>query len=300
MRKSPTVLITGANGYTGSHACDYFSKKGFNVVGVTRNSYFEGEAQREVCNLTNKESVTKLIRKIKPEYLLHLAGKNHVGDSWITPTSFLEANLMSTIYLLEALRQENVACKVLIAGSALQFNPTDMSTLNHPYSLSKTFQSLAAQSWVALYNMDIIIAKPSNLIGPGPSNGVCSIFAKKIVDMENERSAKVLMVNNLKAQRDFLDVRDAVKAYEIIFKKGISGEIYDITSGLSHSLEEIVTELKTLTPLNFEIKSESNALLEEKFEIPPLKMLELGWRPSISLSTSLKDTITYYRQGKSN
>ncbi|MGG0545635.1 NAD-dependent epimerase/dehydratase family protein [Priestia megaterium] len=300
MSKSPTVLITGANGYTGSHACNYLSEKGFNVVGVTRNPYFEGEVQREVCDLTNKESVIKLIQKIKPEYLLHLAGKNHVGNSWITPSSFLEANLMSTVYLLEALRQESVACKVLIAGSALQFNPTDLSTLNHPYSLSKTFQSLAAQSWVALYDMDIIIAKPSNLIGPGPSNGVCSIFAKKIVEMENQRSEKVLMVNNLKAQRDFLDVRDAVKAYEVIFRKGNSGEVYDIASGCSHSLQEIVNELKTLTPLNFKIKSDPDIQPEERFQIPPLKMLELGWRPSISLSNSLKDTVTYYRQNKSN
>lgn len=298
MSKLPTLLITGANGYTGSHACDYFSKKGFNVVGVTRNSYFNGEVQREICDLTNKNSVIKLIQKIKPDFLLHLAGKNHVGDSWRAPSSFLETNVMSTIYLLEALRQENVVCKILIAGSALQFNPTDLSTLHHPYSLSKTFQSIAAQSWVALYDMDIIIAKPSNLIGPGPSNGVCSIFAKKIVEMENENAEKFLMVNNLGAQRDFLDVRDVVKAYEVLLRKGNPGEVYDIASGQSHSLREIITTLKTFTCQNFEVKSESAAQPEEKFQIPPLKMIELGWIPSFSLSVSLKDTLTYYRQNK--
>ncbi|MED4003642.1 NAD-dependent epimerase/dehydratase family protein [Priestia aryabhattai] len=298
MNKLPTLLITGANGYTGSHACDYFSKKGFNVVGVTRNSHFNGEVQREICDLTNKNSVIKLIQKIKPDFLLHLAGKNHVGDSWRAPSSFLETNVMSTIYLLEALRQENVVCKILIAGSALQFNPTDLSTLNHPYSLSKTFQSIAAQSWVALYDMDIIIAKPSNLIGPGPSNGVCSIFAKKIVEMENENAEKFLMVNNLGAQRDFLDVRDVVKAYEVLLRKGNPGEVYDIASGQSHSLREIITTMKTFTCQNFEVKSESAAQPEEKFQIPPLKMIELGWTPSFSLSVSLKDTLTYYRQNK--
>ncbi|MHA7740426.1 NAD-dependent epimerase/dehydratase family protein [Priestia aryabhattai] len=298
MNKLPTLLITGANGYTGSHACDYFSKKGFNVVGVTRNSHFNGEVQREICDLTNKNSVIKLIQKIKPDFLLHLAGKNHVGDSWRAPSSFLETNVMSTIYLLEALRQENVVCKILIAGSALQFNPTDLSTLNHPYSLSKTFQSIAAQSWVALYDMDIIIAKPSNLIGPGPSNGVCSIFAKKIVEMENENAEKFLMVNNLGAQRDFLDVRDVVKAYEVLLRKGNPGEVYDIASGQSHSLREIITTMKTFTCQNFKVKSESAAQPEEKFQIPPLKMIELGWIPSFSLSVSLKDTLTYYRQNK--
>ncbi|MQR85364.1 NAD-dependent epimerase/dehydratase family protein [Bacillus megaterium] len=300
MNKLPTLLITGANGYTGSHACDYFSKKGFNVVGVTRNSQFNGEVQREICDLTNKNSVIELIQKIKPDFLLHLAGKNHVGDSWRAPSSFLETNVMSTIYLLEALRQENVVCKILIAGSALQFNPTDLSTLNHPYSLSKTFQSIAAQSWVALYDMDIIIAKPSNLIGPGPSNGVCSIFAKKIVEMENENAEKFLMVNNLGAQRDFLDVRDVVKAYEVLLRKGNPGEVYDIASGQSHSLREIITTMKTFTCQNFEVKSETAAQPEEKFQIPPLKMIELGWIPSFSLSVSLKDTLTYYRQNKNN
>lgn len=89
---------------------------------------------------------------------------------------------MFTAYLLEAVRKENPSCKILVAGSALQYDPANISTLTHPYSLSKTYQIQIARGWAALYEMDIVIAKPSNLIGPGFSNGVCSILVKIIIN----------------------------------------------------------------------------------------------------------------------
>lgn len=119
MSRMPKLLITGASGFTGQHACNHFVNAGFAVTAVSRKSFGNGQVQTELCNLTNKENVSKLIKKVKPDYLLHLAGQNHVGKSWIDPVSSLEANAMLTLYLIEALRQENPACKVVIVGSAL-------------------------------------------------------------------------------------------------------------------------------------------------------------------------------------
>ena len=107
-----------------------------------------------------------------------LAGQNHLGLSWNDPVSTLEANFLSTLYLIDALRHENPNCKTVVVGSALQFEPNDMSTLTHPYSFIKTLQVQVAQAWANLYNLHIVIAKPSNLIGPGLSNRVC-LFSQK-------------------------------------------------------------------------------------------------------------------------
>ncbi|KRF51674.1 UDP-2-acetamido-2,6-dideoxy-hexulose 4-reductase [Bacillus sp. Soil745] len=298
MSRMPNLLITGASGFTGQHACNHFVNAGFAVTAVSRKSFGNGQVQTELCDLTNKESVGKLIKKVKPDYLLHLAGQNHVGTSWIDPVSSLEANAMSTLYLLEALRQENPDCKVVIVGSALQFDPQNISTLTHPYSLSKTLQVLIAQSWGVLYNMNIVIAKPSNLIGPGISNGVCSIFAKKIVDMEENNAEKVLEVNNLQAIRDFVDVRDAVRAYEILLTQGKPGEIYDIASGNSHTLGEVITSFRDLTTIDFGIKSKVKDQEEGRGEISPVEIVKLGWKPVFSLKSSLEDILYFYRNNK--
>ncbi len=296
MGRMPKLLITGASGFTGQHACNHFVNAGFAVTAVSRKGLGNGQVQIELCDLTNKESVGKLVKKVKPDYLLHLAGQNHVGTSWIDPVSSLEANAMSTLYLLEALRQENPDCKVVIVGSALQFDPQNISTLTHPYSLSKTLQVLIAQSWGVLYNMNIVIAKPSNLIGPGISNGVCSIFAKKIVDMEENNAEKVLEVNNLQAKRDFVDVRDAVRAYETLLTKGKSGEIYEIASGENRSLAEIINQFNSFTKVEFKVKIQTNKTIEEEHtEIDLCKINNVGWQPIMPFKTSILDTLNFYR-----
>jgi GDP-4-dehydro-6-deoxy-D-mannose reductase len=301
MNQRYRLLITGAGGFTGQHACKHFVKAGFDVSAIINNNTYENnDVHIERCDLTNKDEVNNLIKKVTPHYLLHLAGQNHVGQSWIDPISSLEANTLSTAYIIDALRQENPACKIVVAGSALQFNPADISTLIHPYSLTKTLQVLIAQSWGVLYNMHIVIAKPSNLIGPGHSNGVCSIFAKKVADMENNNAEKVLEVNNPNAQRDFIDVRDAVSAYETLLLKGESGEIYEIASGKNHSLKEIINRLKSLTTVKFELKSQSNEMLEQTAKIIPVKLMKLGWKPEHSFETSLLDILNFYRRNLNN
>ena len=115
--------------------------------------------------------------------------------------------------------------------------------------------------------------------------------------MEDNKTENVLEVNNLKAQRDFVDVRDAVRAYEIILTKGESGEIYEIASGKSCSLYDIITNYKLLTYVNFEIKS-SDDQKEEKVAIQLAKVMNLGWSANIPLTSSLEHILNYYRQNK--
>jgi len=295
MKQLPTLLITGATGFTGQHACTYFARAGYDVTAVSRNPILHNQIKAVQCNLTDKESVENLVKNTKPQFLLHLAGQNHVGQSWSDPVSTLEANFISTLYLIDAIRKESSACKTVIVGSALQFDPSNISNLIHPYSFSKTLQVLVAQAWAKLYKLHVVIAKPSNIIGPGNSNGICSILAKKIVGMEKNNTEKILEVTNLRAQRDFIDVRDVVSAYEILLKEGMSGEIYEISSGKSHSIEEVINRLKGLSTIKFQTKSLVNVVNEEIFKIIPFKLLSLGWKPTITLQSSLEDILSYYR-----
>ncbi|WP_436376246.1 NAD-dependent epimerase/dehydratase family protein [Cytobacillus sp. BC1816] len=296
MSGGPKILITGASGFTGLHACRYFASAGYNVIAVTRRDISIDGVKVEQCDLNIKESVLNLIKRVKPQFLLHLAGQNHVGQSWSDPTGTLETNLLSTVFILDALHKECPESKSVIIGSALQIDPSNISAIPHPYSLSKTFQVLAARAWAELYGLSIVIAQPTNLIGPGKSNGVCSVFANRIAEMENHNAEQILEVNNLYAQRDFLDVRDAVRAYEILFRKGISKEIYPISSGKSQSLGEVAKIYKNMTPINFKIKSFEKSNREDKVRISSEKMNQLGWEPIFSFRTSLEESLNYFRR----
>ncbi|MEF7561473.1 NAD-dependent epimerase/dehydratase family protein [Bacillus infantis] len=294
MKDAKRILITGASGFTGRHACSYFRKKGFfTAASVHRGNLQESEAdQIEICNLLDKNSLDQLFKKTDPGYVLHLAAQNHVGKSWEDPSASFEANVLSTLYLLEALRRLKPEARVLVTGSALQSGSEDHP---HPYSLTKSMQTSLARAWESLFKMDVMIAKPCNLIGPGNSNGVCSLFASRIARMESGLEEKVLYVNSLQSSRDFLDVRDAVRAYGFILEKGERGGMYDVSSGGSLTLGDVVSYLRSYAKTDFRVDSKSSEPDSEKYALDPAKLKDLEWMPEISREQTFEDLLNYQR-----
>ncbi|MCD7032637.1 NAD-dependent epimerase/dehydratase family protein [Metabacillus sp. GX 13764] len=298
MKGKGKLLITGAGGFTGRHACTELLLAGYEVTAAVRKPLKGLNKGISIikCELTDKEQVFQAVKSLKPDYVLHLAGQNHAGNSWSDPLASIEANTMATAFLIEAVRLFSPDCRMVIAGSALEFDPADFSSLTSPYSLSKTMQVLTARSFGALYQMDIIIVRPSNLIGPGVSSGVCSIFAKRIAEMEQGKAERVLKVQNLQAKRAFLDVRDAVSAYHVCLSAGRSGEVYDVTSEEWTSLGKIITLLKKHTAVEFEVEADVSHAIEAEPPPSAAKLKELGWKPAITLETSLKEILQYSRK----
>ncbi|COG17039.1 dTDP-glucose 4%2C6-dehydratase [Streptococcus pneumoniae] len=140
---------------------------------------------------------------------------------------------------------------------------------------------------------NIIIAKPSNLIGPGESNGICSILAKKMIDIESGRSKAIIEVNSLKDSRDFLDVRDAIKAYHVLLRDGINGKQYNIGSGVKRSLLNVLEQYKELTQLNFFIEETEKSGSDSNESLAIEEIKRLGWIPEIEFHQSLKDVLEY-------
>lgn len=293
---TPRIIITGANGFTGRHACTYFAENGYTVFGLVRTpTTFNHESIEAVlCDLTDREALQSIIQTIKPHFVLHLAGQNAVHVSWDRPTETFVTNVLCTAYLLDAVRLQGSPCRIIVAGSILQANPADPTTFEHPYSLSKTMQSLYAEVFSLIFNMEVMIAKPSNLIGPGNSTGICTILAHKVAKMEQEKESGEIVVHNLFAVRDFLDVRDVVKAYEVLLRKGKANTEYEITSGTTRSIKDVLETYKLISTIDFQISSENTQqeTLKE-FNITPIKLL--GWTPSISFEQSLHDILQYAR-----
>ncbi len=291
-----TILITGANGFTGQQACQHFVQKGLQVVAVSRSiGSTIPEVQYWIADLTKHEQIKDVIEQIKPDYVLHLAGKNAVGESWREPVGYLETNMMSTFYLLDALRCVP-HCRVVVVGSMLSYVPSDEQTPPHPYSLSKSFQTWGALGWAHLFEQQVMIARPSNLIGPGPSNGICGLLARRSIQFENGMNSTPFKLSSLVEERDYLDVRDAVAAYDRIIEDGIPGTIYPVASGVNRSLGQIVQKLQQLLMKELPIEAGELSSYTPPASINIALTSCLGWNPDIPLEDSLRDALTYYRQ----
>ncbi|MFB9330227.1 NAD-dependent epimerase/dehydratase family protein [Paenibacillus aurantiacus] len=305
----PRLLITGAGGFCGEHACVHFAEAGWQVTAAARrlpaqqSSLAEAEhVDWRVSDLTVQSEVHALIAESLPDAVIHLAGMNAVEPSWSDPASALEANLMGTVYLLEAIRASGRTTRVVVAGSMLRY-PLPSGSLApvppHPYSLSKSLQVLAAQSWSSMYLMDVIVAEPGNLIGPGRSRGIVALLARYAAasELAAERGIEpppAFRLSSATERRDMLDVRDAIRAYGVLLASGESGRVYPLASGRMITLGELADGFAALArvPLRFEIGSST---APSPLPADTSALSALGWTPSIPLARSIADTLEQMR-----
>ncbi|WP_185702808.1 NAD-dependent epimerase/dehydratase family protein [Paenibacillus rhizophilus] len=321
------LLITGAAGFTGRHAVAHFAAEGAEVIAVLRKAIpdesrkrlFPQDVRTYICDLNDGEAVKRMIEDTVPGEVLHLAGKNSVPESWQSPVQYMETNVMAAVYLLDALRSRTEV-RLLVAGSRLKFNPGAGERAVHPYSLSKTLEELMSLSWGTLFGQQVLIAEPCNLIGPGPSTGFCSLLAGHIFRSEQGIAQPPFHLSSRLAQRDFLDVRDAVRAYDCILKQGEPGTVYRVDSGEPRSLGEVAEGMLSLTRANVRVEwgTESgqepvNAPVSDAPQKPvnapdrgaPHNQAEansftvhasaLNWHPQVPLERSLAEILEYYR-----
>lgn len=298
------VLVTGAGGFSGEHAVMHFRQAGWHVIGaVSRRTDREAAAPQlgdEViaCDWTNRDDARRAIEEAKPDAVVHLAGLNAVGGSWADPAAYLMTNGMGTVHLLEAIRAAGRPCRVLVAGSMLRFRPSADSAAApaplHPYGLSKMVQVLVSQCWSTLYGLDVIVAEPSNLIGPGRSQGLCALLARYTAQTEAAEAAGEMAapfrLSSRHERRDFLDVRDAMAAYEVLLRSGTGGSVYPVASGQFVTLEQLALQFTALAngKLAFEI-GDSAAPSPEPVDLSGIHAL--GWQARIPLAQSVGDAL---------
>lgn len=284
------ILITGASGFTGREAVQYFRDQGYSVFGTARKRACDAILK---ADLTKRDEAFQMIKDVKPDYVLHLAGQNAVKTSWEDPLATIEANLTATLHVLEAIRNYQPGAKTIVVGSALEESLKQVPS--HPYGLSKTMQSLVARKWAQLFQLHVVIVKPTNLIGPGFSNGVCASFAQQIAAQEKRNKPCTITISNPGIRRDFLDVRDAVKGYETVLEKGINGEVYEMGMGQSVTLVKVAEIYKEIAEQTVTIDVQQHPSQLDVTPCEPKKMKKMGWKPSFSLKKSLIDCLNFYR-----
>ncbi len=313
------VLITGITGFVGSHLAEYALKMGAEVYGSIRwrsktenIEHLRSQIRLIESDLRDLSSVQGLLEAANPDYVVHLAAQSFVGASWQTPAETLYTNTVSQINLLEVIRRRPQKPRFLVVGSSEEYglayeNELPIKETNplrplSPYAVSKVTQDLMGYQYWKSYGLPIVRCRAFNHEGPRRGDVfVTSNFAKQIAEIEAGLREPVVYVGNLEARRDYSDVRDIVRGYWLLLERGEPGEVYNLCSGRSWEIREILDfYLRRSTVSSIALKEDPARLRPS--DVPHLlgdasKIRQaLGWKPEIPFEQTLLDTLEYWRR----
>ena len=311
------VLITGIAGFAGSHLAELLLAEQEEVFGTvmpgesTRNTGpFESQIRLFTCDVRDADAVDKLMAETRPDEIYHLAAITFIPDSVVDPRLTFETNLFGTLNLLEAASVRAPGAHILFVGSADEYGLVRGDELpireenplrpTNPYSVSKVSASMLAYQYGLTRGLHVVRVRPFNHTGPRQSpRFVCSDFAFQIVEAEKGRREPEIRVGNLKPRRDFTDVRDVVRAYREILRSGEPCEVYNISSGASVEVGDILDLLLSVSGQKLRIvkgaeRTRETDVDEIRGDSGKIERAT-GWRPTIRLTTTLEDMIEYWR-----
>ncbi len=314
------ILVTGAAGFAGSHLLDLIKHDGQPIAGwhlyghhpldrlrphrARRSRAWTGTA----VDLTDRDAVQRGDRgRSGPRRSITSRAPRIRAIPGMRTDESLRANALGTHHLLDALRRERIDARVLVIGSAAVYHPKqepfgEESPIGptSPYGVSKLAQEMTALQSFALHRQHVIVARSFNHIGPRQSaDYVASSFARQIAMIEAGQAPPVILVGNLEARRDLMDVRDTVRAYRALMRRGEPGRAYNVCSGEAHAIRELLDGLLAHSTVNVEVRVDASRLrpVDQPLLVGRLDRIrrETGWQPEIDWSRTLADLLQDWR-----
>ena len=313
------ILITGITGFVGSHFAEFALGHGVEVYGSCRwrsktenIDHLRDRIQLIECDLRDLSSVQNLLHVAEPDFVVHLAAQSFVAASWHTPAETLNTNTISQVNLLEAIHaRRGTPPRFLVIGSSEEYGLVYSDELPikesnplrplSPYAVSKVTQDLMGYQYFKSYGLPIVRCRAFNHEGPRRGDVfVTSNFAQQVAEIERGRREPVIFVGNLKARRDYTDVRDIVRGYWLLLNGGEPGEVYNLCSGRAWAIQEVLDFLLSLSHVRPIAVHEDPARLRPS-DVPVLIgdgskiRAAVGWRPEIPFEQTLRDLLEYWR-----
>jgi GDP-4-dehydro-6-deoxy-D-mannose reductase len=310
------ALITGISGFVGSHLAEYLLEHtDWRIAGTVYGPYqniqpLSDQLELYPAELSRLPVVEFILDQTRPDLIFHLAAIAVTGHSWRDPAGTLQVNVGMQANILQAVVNLSLACRVIVIGSSEQYGavapadlPIDEETPfrpRNPYAVSKVTQDMLGLQYHLSHGLDTVRVRPFNHIGPRQRQGfVTADFASQVARIEAGQQAPVMRVGNLKAHRDFTDVRDVVRAYHLLAVHGLSGEAYNVGSGQSHAVQEILDTFLYHSTAPIEVRPDPQRMRPS--DIPQVvcdyRKLQActGWAPTIPFEQSLADILEYWR-----
>jgi len=307
---SKKVLITGITGMIGSHLADLLVNEGYNVAGISRAT---SAARLQLKKYTWKHYAgdildTRFLEKVwtefQPDWVFHLAAQAYNGESWIAEDTTYALNITGTRNVLNACRWYSPNARIIPACSSAEYGivPEAMIPIHEdvtplrpitPYGVSKVCTEIMARQFHLNYGLDVILPRLFIHVGPDhPPVTAVQNFARQLAAIALDKQNPVVRVGNLDTARDFVDVRDGVKALRILAQKGVNGEVYNICSGKAYTIRRCLEMLIDISGLTVKVEHDVtlNRPSDESLLLGSTEKLQaLGWKVKIPFQQTLKD-----------
>jgi len=303
------IFITGATGFAGSHLVESLLEQGHEVFALTHPATSH-QALPEHTNLQgidgdllDLDSLKTAVQQSQPDTVYHLAGQPYPARSWQNPALTIAINTGGTANLLEAVIAYGRP-RVVIVSSAEIYGYVSEDDLpltentrpqpRHPYGVSKYAAGQLTAVYTQRYDLPVVEARPFNHIGPRQALGfVVPDFASQLAAIKLGQQIPTMSVGNLEARRDFTDVRDVVRAYQILAEKGTPGDGYLICSGQAVSIHYLLNALIDAAGIDVEVNYDPERMRPSDtpclFGSHAKLTNDTGWKPEIHLRQSLND-----------
>jgi GDP-4-dehydro-6-deoxy-D-mannose reductase len=311
------ALITGGGGFVGSHLAELLLAEGMEVCALVRSLENTGHLPTRQPSLSiaaadvrREDSVRRVVQDAAPDRIYHLAAYSEPRRSLQEPLPAYQTNLTGTWNVLDAARSLSRLPRSLCVSSGQVYDAgACLGALSEsapikpetPYSASKLCAEIVAAQYHATWDLPAVVVRPFNCIGPRQSPSfVCSNFAKQMVEISLGIRPAIVRVGNLSQERDFTDVRDAVRAFALVLERGKPGEAYNVCSGTLHSIREVIDTLAEIAKLKITVETDAARMraVDQPRILGDASKLnrDTGWQPEISFRQSLKDLIEYWHK----
>lgn len=311
------ALITGINGFVGGHLAEHLlAEPGWQLWGAVREPELrlpalQGRVVPVPVDLLDAAAVCRMVAAAQPEVIFHLAAQAHPPTSFRDPGGTLTANILMQLNVLEAVRAAGISPTILVVGTGEEYGavrpdeiPVDEDTPLRPvspYAVSKVAQDMLGYQYFAAHGLKTIRVRPFNHTGPRQEERyVATEFAYQIARIEAGLQPPVVRVGNLEARRDFTDVRDIVRAYQLAVERGAPGAVYNIGTGEPVAIATILQTLLSLSSVPIAVQSDPSRM--RPADVPVIACdaarfrRQTGWEPRLALRVTLTDILNDFRQ----
>ena len=316
--KQKNVLVTGADGFIGSHLSEELVRSGANVTALAQYNSFGSNGWLDKVDESIRNDLTikrgdlrdaSCVNAIveKQEIVFHLAALIAIPFSYEAPQTYVDVNVSGTLNVLEAARRIGIERMVQTSTSEVygtaQFTPiTEDHPLQgqSPYSASKIAADMMCEAYVRSFDLPLVILRPFNTYGPRQSErAVIPTVIRQALDPDCD----IIQLGDLTPKRDFNYVGDTVDGFlRAGHAKGLDfGVPYNVGSGVAVTIGEMVEQVKSICGVNKPVHQDDARKRPAKSEVlellacPEKFIHKTGWQPKTDLEIGLSHTIEWWR-----